>query len=74
MKLPFNVLQGLAAAVACVGVAGCTVSTAAPSGPSGQQPNGSQYSTEQGVDPSGSPNQPPGQVCQPDGCPNCGRG
>jgi hypothetical protein len=71
MKLPSNVLQGLAAAVACVGVAGCTVGTAAPSGP---QPASSQNSNDPSVDPSGVPHEAPGNVCQPDGCPNCGRG
>jgi len=68
MKLPFNVLKGLAAAVACVFVAGCDLTAKAPT----EQP--SYRSNEPGATPNGAPNEQPGKVCLPDACPACGRG
>lgn len=67
MKLPVNVLKGLAAAVACISVAGCDLTAKAPT----EQPS---YQTEPGANPTAAPNEQPGKVCLPDACPACGRG
>lgn len=66
MKLPINILRGLAAAVACISLTGCDLTA---KGPPTEQPS---YEPE-GV-PTVAPNGEPGKVCLPDACPACGRG
>jgi len=67
MKLPFTVLQSLAAAVACLGVSGCGYTTASSSG-------AQQRPSEPNTIETGAPGEQPGKVCLPDNCPACGRG
>ena len=66
MKVPVTILQGLAAALAGVSLAGCGFIKPAPPDPNVQQ-----------NDPNAQNNAPdgnPGKVCLPDSCPACGRG
>ena len=69
MKIPVNILQGLAAAVALAGMAGCGFGTSAPT-PEPPQ------STEKSACPDGNqcPNEEPGKPGFRDPCPACGRG
>jgi hypothetical protein len=70
MRLPVNILQRLAAAVALAGMSGCGFGTSAPTSP--QAP----VSTEQTSSPDGEqcPNNDPGKPGFRDPCPACGRG
>jgi hypothetical protein len=80
MKLPVKVLQGLAAAVVLVGMAGCDCGKS-PTGetPRSTDPNVTGDGTPRSSDPNVAPQQQrPGEVCEPGGgaapCPACGRG
>lgn len=66
MKLPVKVLQGLAAAVALAGMAGCNF---APG--TAEAPTTSERAVQQ---PNNAHNHEPVMPQMPDGCPACGRG
>jgi hypothetical protein len=70
MKLPVTVLQGLAA-VALASLSGCVIETSTPTN---QEPPESQQPIKRTVEPAGQPQEKPGKLCVPDGCPGCGRG
>jgi hypothetical protein len=70
MKLPVTILQGLAA-VALAGMSGCVIETSTPTN---QQPPTSQQPNKPTVEPAAPPQENPGKLCVPDGCPGCGRG
>jgi hypothetical protein len=67
MRISAPILQSLAAAVALAGISGCGYVMPAPR----QQPTSTE---EHSADPKAANHERPGQVCEPDGCPACGRG
>jgi hypothetical protein len=68
MKIPVQILQGLAAAVALAGISGCgyVAPTSVPERPKSIE--------NQSADPNAENHERPGKVCEPAACPACGRG
>jgi hypothetical protein len=69
MKVPVTILQGLAAAMAGISIAGCNfIKPATPT----SDPN-VQESRDPNVQ-NNAPGEAPPKICLPDACPACGRG